>query len=82
VLGHLTREKRDGALAAAFAEVAVGQAGPLAGADQHAAPRIGQRKGGPAVAAVGGAQEREERVVLREAGEGQGAGGRGAGRGE
>src|ERR1043166_9421730 len=42
------------------------QPGTLAGADRHAAPQIGQRKRRYAVTAVHGAEQREQRRVLRD----------------
>src|SRR5205807_904003 len=64
--GYLGREQGQGLLAAGLAEQTLGEAGSLALLHRRAALQVGQRERAPAVAAIGGAEEREQRRVLRD----------------
>ena len=61
---ELRREQRDGLDAARFAELPRGETGAGARADRQPPAQVGQREGLLAVAAVGRADQVEERVVL------------------
>jgi hypothetical protein len=62
----LALEERHGLAAARLAEIVQGQTRPLAGMHRRTALQVRQREVALAIAAVGGAQQREERRVLRD----------------
>ena len=64
--GQLRLGETDLLSAEDFAKKIGGQSSALALTDRHATTQVRQRKGGGAIATVGGPQQREERGVLRD----------------